>query len=526
MTRASALDLVGDSSRPWDFLVVGGGASGLGTALEAASRGYRTLLVEKFDFGKGTSSRSSKLIHGGVRYLRQGRIPLVREALRERWLLLRNAPHLVQPLPFVLPLYRSTEIPWYFLGLRLYQGLSGSHRLGRVERLSRPETVERLPTLRTDRLRGGVLYWDAQFDDARLAITLFRTLEDHGGVALNAAEIVGFSKQAGRITGAVLLDRLSGREQPLSARIVVNAGGIFSDQIRSLDKPDAAPRLALSRGSHLVFPAALLPGKDAMLIPKASDGRVVFVIPWLDRVLLGTTEVPVDEPEESPSISSSEAERLCSEVSPYLPSVSSARAVASFSGLRPLLAQPGTHPREQLSREHSICVSASGLITLAGGKWTTYRKMGEECIDFAEGAHGLAHRPSQTAMLPLHGACEEGGSGPSFLSVYGSEGKEIEGLAAEETGAAEPIHPSLPYTVAHILWGIRKERALGLEDLLARRTRALFLDARAALEAAPRLADLLARELGRPDSWREAELAAFQKAAQAYLPPELPSTDL
>ncbi|MDD4933191.1 MAG: glycerol-3-phosphate dehydrogenase/oxidase, partial [Methylacidiphilaceae bacterium] len=419
MTRDAALALAGDPSLRWDFLILGGGASGLGTALEAASRGYRTLLVEKFDFGSGTSSRSSKLIHGGVRYLRQGQIHLVREALRERWLLLRNAPHLVQPLPFVVPLYRSGEIPWYFLGLRLYESLSGPHRLGRVERLTRQETVERLPTLRTDRLRGGVLYWDAEFDDARLAIALFRTLEEAGGVALNAAEIVGFPKQGGRVVGALLLDRLTGREYPISARIVVNACGIFSDRIRAMDDLSVAPRLALSRGSHLVFPKSFLPGDVALLVPKTPEGRVLFVIPWLDRVLLGTTEVPVEDPEEAPRISSSEAERLCSEASPDLSQVSSAKALASFSGLRPLLAQPGNPRRDRLSREHAIFASPSGLITLAGGKWTTYRKMGEECIDFAERVHGLAHRPSQTAMLPLHGACDEGRSSRAF-SEYGS----------------------------------------------------------------------------------------------------------
>ncbi|MGD9896961.1 MAG: glycerol-3-phosphate dehydrogenase/oxidase [Candidatus Methylacidiphilaceae bacterium] len=515
MTRETGLALARDPSLQWDFLVIGGGASGLGAALEAASRGYRTLLVEKFDFGKGTSSRSSKLIHGGVRYLRQGQIHLVREALRERWLLLRNAPHLVQPLSFVVPLYRNWEIPWVFFGLRLYEGLSGPHRLGRVGLLNRQETIERLPPLRTDGLRGGVLYWDAEFDDARLAISLFRTIEDVGGVALNGVELLAFQKRSGRIAGGILLDRLSGREFPISARIVVNAAGIFSDQIRSLDEPGTAPKLALSRGSHLVLPKSFLPGRDALLIPKTSDGRVLFLIPWMDRVLLGTTEIPVEGPEETPRISPEEAALLRSESSRYLSA--SFEALASFSGLRPLLTQSGEKSRSHLSREHSIFSSPSGLITLAGGKWTTYRRMGEECIDFAERLHGLPHRPSKSSTLPLHGA--QGEESDSSRSVYGSERKAIDRLAAEEPGASEPLHPALPYTFAEILWGIREERALCLEDLLARRTRTLFLDARAAIEAAPRVADLLARELGRSPTWREAELASFQKAAQAYLPP-------
>ena len=519
MTRDAALALVGDSTLRWDFLVIGGGSSGLGCALEAASRGYRTLLVEKSDFGKGASSRSSKLIHGGVRYLRQGRIHLVREALRERSLLLRNAPHLVKPLPFVVPLYRSGEIPWYLSGLRLYECLSGPHRLGRVERLGRDRTVERLPTVRSDGLRGGVLYWDAEFDDARLAVSLFLTLEDLGGVALNGLELVAFEKRGGRIIGAVVLDRLSGREYRLSARIVVNATGSFSDRIRSLDEPAASRRLALSRGSHLVFSKSFFPGEAALLIPKTSDGRVVFVIPWRERVLLGTTEAPVAEPDEAPRISPAEAALLRSAAAGYLPSARSAVALASFSGLRPLLGQPGKRGTGRLSREHAIFASRSGLISLAGGKWTTYRKMGEECIDFAERFHGLACRPSKTAELPLHGARgEEAVGGDSPFSAYGSERKEIERLAAEEPEASERVDPALPCTVAEILWGIRKERALCLEDLLARRTRALFLDARAAIEAAPRVADLLARELGRSQTWRDAELAAFRKAAQDYLP--------
>ncbi|WP_142524418.1 glycerol-3-phosphate dehydrogenase/oxidase, partial [Methylacidimicrobium cyclopophantes] len=447
-----------------------------------AGRGYRTLLIEKADFGRGSSSRSSKLIHGGVRYLRQGRISLVREALRERSLLLRNAPHLVKPLPFVVPIYRSWEIPWYLSGLRLYQSLSGSQRLGEVEWLSPQQTVERLPALRTDRLRGGVLYWDAEFDDARMAIALFRTLEDAGGVALNAVELLAFAKRSGRITGAVLLDRLSGREFSTSARIVINASGVFSDRLRALDEPQTQRKLALSRGSHLVFPS-FLPGKDALLLPKTSDGRVLFLIPWLGRLLLGTTEVPVEEPEESPQISPAEEALLRSEISRSLSLPS--EALASFSGLRPLLAEPGRKSRAELSREHALFVSPSGLITLAGGKWTSYRRMGEECIDFAERIHGLPHRPSKSETTPLHGAPAEKEDSPS---VYGSEQKEIDRLGSSEPGASLPIHPALPYTFAEILWGIRKESALTLEDLLARRTRALFLDARAALEAAPRVA--------------------------------------
>lgn len=518
MTREAALALVGDSTRRWDFVVIGGGASGLGAALEAASRGYRTLLVEKFDFGKGTSSRSSKLIHGGVRYLRQGRLHLVREALRERRLLLRNAPHLVRPLPFVVPLYRGWELPWMHLGLRLYERLSGLDRLGRVERLDRDQTIERLRTVQTERLRGGVLYWDAEFDDARMAVSLFQTLEDAGGVALNAMELVAFRKEVGRIAGVVLLDRVSGREYPVRAKIVVNASGIFSDRVRALDEPGAPPRLALSRGSHLVFPKAFLPGRTALLIPKTADGRVAFAIPWMDRVLLGTTEVAVEEPEETPEMTAAEAALLRKTAAAYLSHALDAEALASFSGLRPLLAQPGKRGREELSREHAVVVSSSGLVTLAGGKWTTYRKMGEECVDVAERAHGIGRRRSRTAELPLHGAPEGGTRSEDPLSVYGSERKEIERLAAEEPGASEGLHPALPYRMAEILWGIRKERALTLEDLLARRTRALFLHARAALEVAPRVADLLARELGRSRAWREEELSAFRKAADAYRP--------
>ena len=298
MNRDVSIQAISDRSTVWDCLIIGGGATGLGTAVEAASRGYRVVLVEKTDFAKGTSSRSTKLVHGGVRYLEQGDVALVREALHERGLLLRNAAHLAHPLQFVIPAYHLWQLPFYGIGMKVYDALSGKLSLGKSKILSRETTIAKLPNVQKNGLKGGILYLDGQFDDSRLATTLLRTLQDQGGIALNYAEAVGLTKDGSRTNGAVIRDSETGTEYPVQAKAVVNATGIFSDSIRELDDPKAEKIIAVAQGSHLVLPEKFLRSSSALMVPKTSDGRVLFAIPWHDRLVVGTTDFGVPKPLE------------------------------------------------------------------------------------------------------------------------------------------------------------------------------------------------------------------------------------
>lgn len=514
----------------WDVVVIGGGSAGLGAAVDAASRGYRTALLEARDFAQGTSSRSTKLIHGGVRYLAQGDIPLVREALRERGLLFRNAPHLVHRREFVVPAYRWLDLPFYGIGLKLYDLLAGRSNLGASRRIRAAEVVERLPTIATRGLRGGIVYGDGQFDDARLAIALARTLADLGGAALNHAPLVRFAHRRGRIAAVLARDDETGEELTIEARVVVNATGVFADSVRRLDDPGTAatPLLTPSRGTHVVLDRSFLPGSSALLVPRTDDGRVLFTIPWHDRILVGTTDTPVSEPSVEPRPSPDEVAYLLDYVGRYLVKRPGPADIRSqFAGLRPLLS--GHHPGEgdigaptaRLSREHAVVVSPTGLVTVTGGKWTTYRKMAADAIDQAIAVGGLATRPSSTNDLRLHGwddrELAEGPEDP--LSFYGTDGSLVRALAAERPEWDGPLHPNLPYHRAEVIWAARHEAARRVEDVLSRRTRALFLDARASIEAAPVVAALLAVELGRDERWQAAEVGQFRTLAQGYLAP-------
>lgn len=503
---------------PWDVLVVGGGATGLGAAVEAASRGYRTLLVERHDFAKGTSSRSTKLVHGGVRYLQRGNVTLVLEALRERGLLLRNAPHLVHDLAFVLPVYDWWEGPFYGAGLKLYDALAGRLGLHPSRLLSREETLARIPTLEPERLRGGVVYHDAQFDDARLAVTLARTLVDLGGAAANYVEVVSLLKRDGLVRGAVVRDLESGEEAAVHARVVVNATGVFADGVRRMDDPGIAPVLALSQGVHLVLDRSFLPSDSAILIPNTDDHRVLFAVPWHGRALVGTTDTPVGEASAEPRAVPEELEFLLTHAARYLTKdPAPADVLSCFAGLRPLVRMSGSDKSTAaLSRDHTLLVSPSGLVTIAGGKWTTYRKMGQDAVDQAALVAGLTERPSETASLRLHGWTSRA-TRPDDGTAYGADEPAVEWLAGERPGWGDPLHPRLPYRVCEVIWAARHEMARTVEDVLARRTRALLLDARASLEAAPVVARLLAGELGRDAAWERAQIEAYAELARGYL---------
>lgn len=516
MERDRFLAAAAERGATWDVLVIGGGATGLGVAVEAVSRGYRTLLLEAGDFARGTSSRSTKLIHGGVRYLRQGNVALVLEALRERGLLIRNAPHLVGHLAFVVPAYDWWEGPFYGVGLRLYDMLAGRLGLGPSRRLTREETLERIPTVEPEGLRGGVVYYDGQFDDARLAIALARTAADLGALPLNYVRVIGLVRRAGLVRGVVARDEETGAEHEFSARAVVNATGVFADRVRRLDEPDAAPILAPSQGIHLVLDRGFLPGESAIMVPHTDDGRVLFAVPWHGRVVVGTTDTPVAEASFEPRPLPAEVEFLLTHAARYLTEdPGSDDVLSAFAGLRPLVRAEGVADTSSLARDHTLLVSPSGLVTITGGKWTTYRKMAEDTVREAETVAGLEPRPSVTETLHLHGWTGEPEAGT--LAVYGSDAPAIRALARERPALGEPVHPALPHVGAEIVWAARHEMARTVEDALARRTRALLLDARASIAAAPGVARLLAEVLGRDAAWEGEQVDAYRERARGYL---------
>jgi glycerol-3-phosphate dehydrogenase len=499
---------------PCDVLIIGGGATGLGAAVDAVTRGYRTALIEAVDFAKATSSRSTKLIHGGVRYLQSGDVALVREALHERRLLRANAPHLVTDLPFIVPAYRWYEAAYYFVGLQLYDLLAGKSNFGRSRHLSRRDTLERMPGLRAPGLRGSSLYHDGQFDDARLAIALARTAADHGAAVANYVRAERFLYEQGRVCGVVARDLETNEEIEVRARAVVNATGIFADELRRLDNPKVAPLLSLSRGTHVVFPRSVFETREALLVPKTDDGRVLFAIPWHQHVLVGTTDVEVASSELDPAPSAEEIDYIIAHFNRYLARpVERAMALSTFAGLRPLVNRHAA-TTAKLSREHVVETSRSGLVTITGGKWTTYRKMAQDAIDAAARAARLPAAPCVTTELPLHGSPGIASRTLDAFGLYGTDGQAIRALIDEDASLAELIHPRLPYTRAEIVFAARFEMARTLDDALSRRTRAFFLDLNAAVDAALQVAMLLAAELGRPPQWEAEQVDLFRSAAQ------------
>jgi glycerol-3-phosphate dehydrogenase len=502
----------------WDIVVIGGGATGMGMAVDAASRGYDVLLLEQSDFGKGTSSRSTKLVHGGVRYLEQGNITLVMEALRERGILRRNAPHLVTDLAFVVPNYDWWEPAFYGIGLKVYNVLAGKYNFGASRILTREETLQRLPTIRTDRLRGGVVYYDGQFDDTRLLINLAQTAAEQGATLLNYAQVTGLVKDAeGFVAGVEARDVEAGEDFRAGAKVVINAAGPFCDAVRRLAEPDLAPLIAPSQGIHLVFDRSFLPGDSAIMVPHTSDGRVMFAIPWHGHTLVGTTDTPITDLSLEPRPMPEEVQFILDTAGQYLHKPPSREDILSvFTGIRPLVRTGDAKSTAALSRDHTIHIDRSGLLTVTGGKWTTYRNMAEDAVNQAAMLARLDEKSCVTAHLNIHGFHTQAAKFGD-LALYGSDASAISDLARRDD-LGEPLDPSLPDIVgAQVVWAVRREMARSVEDVLARRTRALFLNARAAIRMAPAAARLMAAELGRDDAWQAGQVRTFTVLAHNYL---------
>jgi glycerol-3-phosphate dehydrogenase len=518
MNRTDFLKRIADHRDPWDFAIVGGGATGVGIALDAAARGYQVVLLEQSDFGKGTSSRSTKLVHGGVRYLQQGNVSLVIEALKERGILLHNAPHLVHDLPFVVPNYQWWETPFYGIGLKVYDLLAGKYGFGKSVLLDRKQVLQRIPTLEQEGLRGGVLYHDGQFDDSRLLINLVQTAAEQGACLVNYARVLRLLKNGDdSIVGLEFRDEESGSVQSVHARCVINATGAFSDELRRQDDPEAKPMISPSQGVHIVLDRSFLPGDTAIMVPHTRDGRVMFAIPWHGHAVVGTTDTPITQLDLEPRPMNGEIEFILETASNYLARRPSRTDILSvFTGIRPLVKAGDPANTAALSREHTITISKSGLLTIAGGKWTTYRKMAEDCVDQALVLARLDEKPCVTQTLAIHGCHREAGDKGS-LAGYGSDASHIGELIRQEPELGTPLHPALPINAAQIVWAAREEMARTVDDVLARRTRALFLNSRAAIAMAPATARLLARELGRDESWQQRQVNEFNRIADGFV---------
>ncbi|MFC4723214.1 FAD-dependent oxidoreductase [Geojedonia litorea] len=503
----------------WDLIVIGGGATGLGIALDSASRGYKTLLLEQVDFAKGTSSRSTKLVHGGVRYLAQGNIDLVREALYERGLLLKNASHLVNKQSFIIPNYKRWDGLFYTIGLKIYDFLAGKLSFGKSVRISKKKTISRLKTIKSKRLKGGVVYFDGQFDDARLAVNIAQTCLEHGATVLNHCKVEYLLKSDnGLVNGVVAKDLETGSIYNLYAKVVVNATGVFTDDILKMDNETANNLVRPSQGIHLVLDRSFLPGDDAIMIPKTDDGRVLFLVPWHNRVVVGTTDTLLDSHSLEPKALDNEIDFILQTLNRYLnKNVSKKDVLSVFAGLRPLAApKDDSETTKEISRSHKIMVSESELITITGGKWTSYRRMAQDTLNKIIELKKLPRKACVSNNLLIHGA-----NGPvdrsSHLYVYGTDRIAIDNLIKESPELGEKLHPKLEFLKAEVVWAARNEMARTVEDVLARRVRILFLDAKVALAVAPKVAEILASELNRSEEWKLNQIMDFNRIAKKYI---------
>lgn len=520
MNRIEQLEIL-KQNQDWDIIIIGGGANGLGVAVDASSRGYKTLLLEAVDFAKGTSSRSTKLAHGGVRYLEQGNIALVIEALKERGLMEKNAGHLVKNETFVIPNYNWWGGYFYTLGLKLYDLLAGKLSLGSSKYLSRKKTLELIPSIEPKGLQSGVLYHDGQFDDSRLAINLAQTAIEEGACVLNHFKVTQLLKNTKKqITGITAIDQQTQEQYTLHAKVVINATGVFTNAIMKMNDSVYKKYIVPSQGIHLVFDKSFLPGGRALMIPKTSDGRVLFAVPWHDKIVVGTTDTLVRKSNIEPIALEKEIDFVLKTAQKYLTKDPVRGDVLSvFAGLRPLAApEKKGQTTKEVSRSHKIILSKTGLITVTGGKWTTYRKIAQDIVDKAITAHQLPEKKCVTEQLSIHGNKKNSATDlENHLVIYGTDSNAILQLQENEPELKEKLHPDYQYTLTEVVWAIRKEMAITVEDILARRVRLLFLDARAAIASSEKVARLLAKELGHDENWIQNQLTEFKTVANGFL---------
>lgn len=517
LNREETLNKVKQYDKYYDIIIIGGGATGLGIAIDAASRNYNTLLLEQHDYSKGTSSRSTKLVHGGVRYLQQGNVSLVLEALRERGLMIQNAPHLVRNQSFIVPIYDWWEGPFYGVGMKVYDMLAGKLGLGPSKNLSLSKTVEHLPTLERKGLRGGVIYFDGQFDDSRFAINLVQTAAEQGAHMLNYCKVTGLLKSNQMADGVKAEDSLTGEQFEVNGRVVINATGAFTDSILKMDDPESKAMISPSQGIHLVIDKEFSPGESAIMVPHTDDGRVLFAVPWNGKLVVGTTDTPVDKATLEPVALEDEINFILKHASQYLSGNPERKDVRSvFAGLRPLVKAGDGKSTASLSRDHTLIVSDSGLVTITGGKWTTYRKMAQDTVDQAAMVAGLKVTECITENLRIHGWLKNVDFNDP-LYYYGSDRIALNKLIHENPKLGELLHKRLPYLKAEVVWGVREEMAMTVEDVLARRTRALLLDAKASVEMAPEVARLMAKEMGKNKDWEKDQVQQFTKVAGNYI---------
>ncbi len=519
MERSAQIKKLSEKDKIWDMVVVGGGATGLGVAVDAATRGMSVACLEKSDFAKCTSSRSTKLVHGGVRYLQKGDVTLVLEALRERGRMKANAPHLVKDQAFVISNYSYWDNFLYFCGLTFYDMLSFGFGYGRSKFISAKKVMKYIPTSVEKGLKGGVVYHDGQFDDSRMAVNLAQTCVENGGTVANQITVTGIiHNQEGKVSGVKCLDNLSGKEYTLKARCVVNAAGCFVDDIMHMDSPDHRKMVTPSQGVHLVLDMKFLQSDYAIMVPKTSDGRVLFAVPWHDKVVVGTTDIVRPTAEEEPRPLKEEIDFILGTAGLYMNPAPTYKDILSvFAGQRPLAApkKEGKNTKE-ISRSHKIITSENGLVTITGGKWTSYRLMAEDTVNKAIEINGLPERKCVTKKLHIHGY-RKNPDLTNHMYVYGSDEEKILDLIRKKPALAEKLSSKFGYTLAEVVWAAREEMALSVEDVLARRVRMLFVDAREAIAAAPKVAQTLAQELGHDQAWIENQVESFTTMAKNYI---------